>query len=281
MIAKLIAWGEDRPAALRRLKAALADYRVAGVTTNVPFLQRVLRHEAFAKARVDTGLIDRYHAALLPPPSAPSASLLAITALDELRSLRQAAAARAHTSEDPWSPWHAVDTWWLNSDGHAITLTLEAGDVAYPVRVRTHGNAVKLNVGARDIAGTLAPVGGELRVELDGVELAADVVAQGEERYVFCGGELHRLRLVDPLAHSGEEEPHGGHLAAPMSGTVVAVLVKPGDAVPKGAPLLILEAMKMEHTITAPAAGTVSAVHYRPGDQVSEGVDLIDLDDDS
>jgi 3-methylcrotonyl-CoA carboxylase alpha subunit len=281
MIAKLIAWGEDRPAALRRLKAALAEYRVAGVTTNVPFLQRVLGHEAFANARVDTGLIDRYHAALLPPPSAPSASLLAITALGELRSLRQAAAARARASEDPWSPWHAVDAWWLNSEGHAITLTLEAGGVAYSVQVRTHANAVTLNVGGRDIAATLAPGGGELRVEFDGVELAADVVAQGEERYVFCGGELHRLRLVEPLAHSGEEEPHGGHLAAPMSGTVVAVLVEPGDAVSKGAPLLILEAMKMEHTITAPAAGTVNAVHYRPGDQVSEGADLIDLDDDS
>jgi 3-methylcrotonyl-CoA carboxylase alpha subunit len=63
-----------------------------------------------------------------------------------------------------------------------------------------------------------------------------------------------------------------------MSGTIVAVLVTAGDAVVKGAPLLILEAMKMEHTITAPAAGTVSAVHYRQGDQVSEGVDLIDVD---
>jgi 3-methylcrotonyl-CoA carboxylase alpha subunit len=281
MIAKLIAWDEDRPAALRRLKTALADYRVAGVTTNVAFLQRVLGYEAFANARVDTGLIARHHAALFPPPSAPSAHVLAIAALGELRSLRAAAAARARASGDPWSPWHGVDTWWLNSGEHAIMLTLEAGGVAYPVRVRTRGNAVALNVGGRDIAATVAPAGAELRVQLDGVDLAADVVAQGEERYVFCGGESYRLRLVDPLAHAGEEEPHGGHLAAPMSGTVVAVLVKPGEAVSKGAPLLILEAMKMEHTITAPAAGTVSAVNYRPGDQVAEGADLIDLDGDS
>ncbi len=104
-------------------------------------------------------------------------------------------------------------------------------------------------------------------------------MAQGEERYVFCGGELHRLRLIDPLAHSGEEEVHAGHLMAPMSGAVVAVLVKPGEAVAKGAPLLVLEAMKMEHTITAPAAGTVSSVHFRQGEQVAEGAVLIDLDD--
>ena len=281
LIAKLIAWGEDRPAALRRLKAALADYRVAGVTTNVPFLQRVVGHEAFAGGEIDTGLIARHHAALFPPPSAPSARVLAIAALGELASLRRAAAARARASDDPGSPWHAVDTWWLNSDEHAITLTLEVAGVAYPVRVRTHGNAVALDIVGRAIAAAVAPAGAELRVELDGVELAADVVARGEDRYVFCSGALHRLRLVDPLAHSGEEEAHAGHLAAPMSGTVVAVLVKPGEAVPRGAPLLILEAMKMEHTITAPAAGTVTAVNYRPGDQVSEGADLIDLDGDS
>ena len=103
-------------------------------------------------------------------------------------------------------------------------------------------------------------------------------MARGEERYVFCEGVAYRLRLVDPMLHSGEEEPHAGHLMAPMSGTVVAVLVKPGASVTKGAALLVLEAMKMEHTITAPAAGIVSAVNYRAGDQVAEGADLIDLD---
>ena len=96
---------------------------------------------------------------------------------------------------------------------------------------------------------------------------------------MFCGGEARRLRLLDPLAHAEEAETHAGHLAAPMSGTVISVLVKPGDAVAKGAPLLILEAMKMEHTIAAPADGIVSAVNYRTGDQVQEGADLIDLAD--
>jgi 3-methylcrotonyl-CoA carboxylase alpha subunit len=81
------------------------------------------------------------------------------------------------------------------------------------------------------------------------------------------------------MAHAGEEEAHGGHLMAPMSGTVVAVLVAPGDQVDKGAPLLILEAMKMEHTIAAPSAGVVTAVNYRAGDRVTEGADLVELGD--
>jgi 3-methylcrotonyl-CoA carboxylase alpha subunit len=115
-------------------------------------------------------------------------------------------------------------------------------------------------------------------ITLDGAHFAASVVPLGAQRYVFVDGQLHRLTLVDPLAHASDDEHRGGHLTAPMSGTIVAVLVKAGDAVAKGAPLLILEAMKMEHTVTAPTAGTVSAVHYRQGDQVSEGVDLIDVD---
>ena len=281
MVAKLIAWGEDRPTALRRLKAALAEYRVAGVATNVAFLQRVLAHEAFADGRFDTGFIARYAAALLPPLSAPTEQVLAVAALGELARLRQAAAARARASGDPASPWHDIATWWLNSDQHAIDLSFEAGGTAYPARVRAAGDAVALRLSGHDLAARVASEGSELRVQLDDSEFQAGYVAEGEERTVFCGGAMHRLRLVDPLAHSASEEPHAGHLTAPMSGTVVAVLVQPGTAVPKGAPLLVLEAMKMEHTITAPAAGTVSAVHYHPGEQVAEGANLIDLDNDA
>jgi len=90
-----------------------------------------------------------------------------------------------------------------------------------------------------------------------------------------------RLTLVDPLAHAGEEEAHAGHLTAPMSGTVVAVMVKAGNKVAKGAPLVVLEAMKMEHTIVAPAAGVVTAVNFGVGDRVAEGADLVDLADEA
>jgi 3-methylcrotonyl-CoA carboxylase alpha subunit len=279
MLAKLIVWGEDRAAALRRLKAALAAYRVGGLTTNVAFLQRLIAHDAFASADLDTGLISRHHAALFPPPPAPSERVLAVAALGELARMRAAAAAQARACADPASPWHDIATWWLNSDRHAIELTFQASAATYPVRLRTDGNAVALHLGGRDMAASVASEGSELRVGLDGVEFAAAFVVQGEECTVFCGGEMHRLRRVDPLAHSGAEETHAGHLAAPMSGTVVAVLVQPGEAVAKGAPLLVLEAMKMEHTITAPAPGTVQAVHYRSGEQVAEGAVLIDLDD--
>ena len=278
MIAKLIAWGEDRGAALRQLRVALGECRIAGVTTNVEFLQRVITHGAFAEARIDTGLIARHHAALFPPSAAPSERVLALAALGELARLRRAGAQRARVSGDPWSPWHGIDTWWLNSEEHAITLAFEADGTTYPVRMRTRGDGVVLQLGGREFTARAWPDGDALRVELDGAQFSAEVVAVGEARYVFGGGPMHVLRVVDPLARAAQEEPRAGHLAAPMSGTVVAVCVQAGEAVAKGAPLLVLEAMKMEHTITAPGAGTVVAIHYNAGDQVAEGADLIDLD---
>nr|NDG07380.1 biotin/lipoyl-binding protein [Oxalobacteraceae bacterium] len=79
----------------------------------------------------------------------------------------------------------------------------------------------------------------------------------------------------DPIAHAGESESEGGRLTAPMPGKIVQLMVDEGASVKKGAPLLIMEAMKMEHTISAPANGKVEALHYAVGDQVAEGAQLL------
>jgi 3-methylcrotonyl-CoA carboxylase alpha subunit len=281
MIAKLIVHADDRDAARRRLAAALAEYEIAGVTTNVAFLQRVLAHEAFVEGGVDTGFIARHQAALFPAAQPPSETILAVAALAELAALRDAASARARASSDRHSPWHAIDTWWLNTEDHKLGFTFESDGATYPVRVLATAPALMVTIAGRDRAASVEREGNRLNIGWEGAIIRATVVPLASERHVFCAGEARKLTLVDPLAHAGEEEHHGGHLAAPMSGTVISVLVKPGDAVAKGAPLLIIEAMKMEHTIAAPEAGTVSAVNYRIGDQVQEGADLIDLDEDT
>jgi 3-methylcrotonyl-CoA carboxylase alpha subunit len=284
MIAKLVVWGEDRPSALRRLREALANYRVAGVTTNIPFLQRVVAHPAFANARLDTGLITRHQAALLAPPAALAPRILAVAAIGEFLRFADDAMQKAQASDDRYSPWQSIDPWWLNSGSYAMSFTYSAQGAMHDVRLRLLAGDILVSVaGAVDAAEAnlvaRAVRGGDgMAITLDGVRLAATVVPLGDQRYVFVDGQLHKLALVDPLAHATDDEVRGGHLTAPMSGTIVAVLVKAGDAVARGAPLIIVEAMKMEHTITAPAAGTVSAVHYRQGDQVSEGVNLIDVD---
>jgi len=281
MIAKLIVHGEDREAALRRLGEALDEYEIVGVATNVAFLKRVVAHQAFASGAVDTGLIARHHAALFPAASPVGDDPLLAAVLAETLALGAQRAAAARASADPHSPWHVVDPWWVNSSSHAIPFVFADADGArYSAAVRRDGEewSVRLPTGA-----TRARVNqrdGRMAIATPGAEFTATVVRLSEERHVFCHGEQHRLTLVDPLAHAGEEEAHGGHLTAPMSGTVVAVLVKPGERVGKGAPLMILEAMKMEHTIAAPNAGVVAAVKFRAGDRVKEGEDLVDIDDE-
>ena len=153
------------------------------------------------------------------------------------------------------------------------------GETRHVVSVRGDGAPWRVTLPSGELAATVTATDRRLDIAAGGAEFHATVVPHGEERHVFCRGAHRKLVLADPLAHAGEEEPHGGHLTAPMSGTVVAALVKPGDKVERGAPLVILEAMKMEHTIAAPAAGVVAAVHYRAGDRVAEGADLVDLDD--
>jgi len=279
MIAKLIVHGADRSTALARMRAALADYEIVGVATNVSFLRRVVAHEAFASGDVDTGLIERNHAALFPPraPAPPHALLAA--AIAELQSLVDERAAAARASGDPHSPWHAVDPWWPNSDAHAITLTLADGDKRHMIAVRRDGDAWRVTLPGGEVAVRIGERNGRIVIVTPDSESVATVVCEGELRHVFNRDGRTTLTLVDRLAHAGVEETHGGHLTAPMSGLVVAVMVKPGEKVDKGAPLMILEAMKMEHTIAAPAAGTVKAINFAAGDRVKEGADLVDLDD--
>ena len=281
MIGKLIVHGADRAAARRRLAEALGECEVVGVATNVAFLQRVVAHAAFASGEIDTGLIGAHREALLRGPSVPSERALAAAALADLVSLRETAASRAAASSDRWSPWQATDTWWLNTDDHAIALTYSVGDATFQVRIRAGpGPAASVVLAGRTFEADVQRSGDALRIRLGELTYRATVVARSDERYVFCGDTMTRLQRVDPLAHPDEEAPRGGHLTAPMSGTVVAVLVRPGQSVERGAPLMILEAMKMEHTIAAPTAGRVSALNYRAGEQVAEGAGLIDIDAD-
>jgi len=278
MIAKLVVRGDDREQALRRLARALAEYRIAGVTTNVDFLRRLIAHDAFASGRIDTGLIAREHSALFPPAAPAAPKIIAIAAVAETEVLRREAAERAKASSDPSSPWHAVDPWWLNSAEHAIALRYASADALVDAFVTIDRDRYLIRTGDLRFSARAVRKDDELEIWLNDEHFAAAVFPLGAERYVFIDDGLHRLLRIDPLEHAGQVSEGGdAHLRAPMSGTIISVLVKQGDTVARGAPLLILEAMKMEHTIIALMAGTVAALHYREGEQVSEGADLIEV----
>jgi 3-methylcrotonyl-CoA carboxylase alpha subunit len=281
MIAKLICWDVDRGAALRRLRQALADYQVAGLATNLEFLSAVTAHRAFARAHeepglLDTGLIERYSGELFPAREPVPDAVLAVAVLAQLREAERRSRAFAAVSGDPHSPWHATDGWRLNEDNFHVFRFLDGErHVAVTAHYRDDGYALDLPGGSVRARATDGPDGG-LVVDLDGARSHAHVVRRGESLAVFAFGRSHALGLE--AARSVDDEDSGGSLAAPMPGSVVEVLVQAGATVEKGAALLILEAMKMEHTIRAPSAGTVKAVFFARGDQVTEGANLLDFE---
>ncbi len=272
MIAKLIAHGADRTEALRRLRAALAEYEVVGVQTNLGLLRAIAADADFAAAELDTGFIGR-HPAVLAAPVADATEQGSVWAAACLVVLADVPAAEAG---DPWSPWNDRDAWRMNGDGYQDLVFSEAG-VATPVRAHLlEGGGLRLDLPGRSVlvSGQCAP-DGVWRVVVDGVARRARVVRRGDELAVVIGGVVRLLRHVDPLAPPRSETAGSDRVIAPIPARVARVLVAPGDAVKKGAPLVVLEAMKTEITLSAPADGTVESVSHAAGEMVEEGTRLV------
>ena len=282
MIAKLIVWDENRERALARMLQALADYRVVGVNSNIAFLSRLVACPSFAGADLDTGLIERERGFLFPDAAAraPLREAWLLAALAELLRDRNFARARAAVGGDPHSPWHRRDGWRVNGVARR-EIRLRAGEVEKRVMAAYcgGGQGFRLELDGResDAAGELLD-DGSLRADLDGRRLTVTVIAAGEKRHVFVDGRGFVFAAIDPLFHAGEGGGAEGGLAAPMPGKVIALLVEPGMKVDKGAPLIVLEAMKMEHTLVAPAVGTVKAFHYAVGEPVADGAELLEFE---
>jgi 3-methylcrotonyl-CoA carboxylase alpha subunit len=161
-------------------------------------------------------------------------------------------------------------------------MGFRAGDAGIEIDAAAAGDAGRwefLSEGRRlRAAGRWTP-DGEVVATIGGRRIVAAVMPQGDKRHVFLGGRSIVLAYADPLGVAGaEHEEEGTGLLSPMPGKVIALLAKPGVAVEKGAPLLVLEAMKMEHTISAPHAGTVKSFRFAAGDQVEEGVALVEFE---
>jgi 3-methylcrotonyl-CoA carboxylase alpha subunit len=276
MIAKLIVHGATREEALARLSRALRACEVVGPHTNVEFLQRIVASEPFSTADLDTGLIERHHDALFAPHRKPFKEALALACA----ALLTREGGTAHGA----SPWDALSHWRLNG-GYTQTLgwrEVDHGDNEHAFTVsfaRDGGTQTLEHDGVREDFSWSSGAGEhEFRATLGDARVTGRVFVDGDTFHVFCLGEALAFEWQNLLAHAADAEGGEGRLTAPMPGKVIAVLVEPGAVVEKGAPLLVMEAMKMEHTIGAPAAGTVTEVLYAVGDQVADGAQLLVLD---
>ncbi|MES2297205.1 MAG: acetyl/propionyl/methylcrotonyl-CoA carboxylase subunit alpha [Pseudomonadota bacterium] len=278
MIAKLIVWGADRTQALARMSQALAEFRIVGLATNIAFLKRLVEGSAFASADLDTGLIERNGDTLFPPAKAAPVGALALAAVSLIESEKDKSAA---VSVNPADPWGNALGWRLNSAykrALAFADDYSAGTSSkhYPMEVTYHERGWDLSIGGMQLDLVLAARdGADLSIKLGETSIHGTVRRDGDVFHVFTGGRHFVLGYSDPMAHAGELEAAGGRLTAPMPGKVVAVMVNKGQEVKKGEPLVIMEAMKMEHTIAAPSDGLVEDVLYQVGDQVADGAPLL------
>lgn len=272
MVAKLIVHGATRAEALARLDAALAQTRIVGLATNVQFLRHVVRSDAFATARLDTALIPREAANLFQQDKVGRPLAVAAAVAQTLVHEKAGETADPFSRTDGWRPFGLTQRRFdFEYQGEALTAQL----------TYLHDGALSLSVG--DVAGPLtfsplpADSGTKLDLQFNGQRQTVQTWQFGESVHLFCDLGATVITELDALAHAGETAAEGGRLTAPMPGKVVSFAVKAGDAVKKGQPLAVMEAMKMEHTIAAPADGTVAELLFAPGDQVAEGAELLKL----
>ncbi|MFC6090251.1 biotin carboxylase N-terminal domain-containing protein [Saccharothrix lopnurensis] len=245
MLAKVIAAGDTREEALRRLDAALGRVVLLGVTTNIPFLRALLRHPDVRSGALDTGLVERELDRLVEVRRPDE--VLAAAALERQLSLRG--------GDDPWARgdgWrvgeHAWTTWLIDGVPVRVRGDEVSVDGAEPVRLKASVEDGALVVGGRRYA--VARSGDVLWLGADGCSWALTETRPSEVAATAAGGA-------------------GGPVTSPMPGTVLVVRASAGDEVAAGQPLFVVEAMKMEHTVTAPVAGVLAEVRVQAGDRVA------------
>jgi 3-methylcrotonyl-CoA carboxylase alpha subunit len=275
MIAKLIVRGADREQARARMLRALAATQIVGVHTNVAFLSRLMGDEAFAQADLDTGLIERRRETLLPAPTPATREALLLAAAAVLEQEKET------ETQDPWAERNG----WRVDGKYARTLSFQDAESTQDVVIEMVEGQLTLAVATHRATlevvsrATGGPYAQSVTLLIGNGQLVGTVVRQGSRIDVFVMGKSETLFLKDALASAGQAEAdHAGSLTAPMPGKIIAIEVQAGDKVKRGQALLVMEAMKMEHTIVAGGDGIVENIYFGVGEQVAEGAVLISLE---
>jgi 3-methylcrotonyl-CoA carboxylase alpha subunit len=296
MIAKLIVWDESREKALQRLAKALREYRIDGVTTNIEFLYNLATTDAFINADIDTGFIEKNHDAIFHQADEKQneellTKQLPIAALYLVLSLEKKTKELAALSNDPHSPWHMTNAWRLN-EAHNHALTLAYNDIEYAINIEQKRQAsasyyiitITSQCGTTHTVDCQGEIAGEqITVTIDGHRSQSIVAVTNNESNnennnsisLYQEHGVFNFSQVHPDHGKNNDDDNHGGLTAPMNGTVVSVLVTSGGQVKKDQPLVIMEAMKMEHTIKAPSDGEVNEVFFSAGDMVDGGAELL------
>lgn len=278
MIAKLIVKGENRDQARARMVQVLDQIQSVGVHTNISFLRRLMLDESFAKADLDTGLIQRQHQQLFPEYKAASSQTLALAVATIL--INQAHLNNLNNLDN--NPW-AINNFWRVSNTYSRSISLVENNQVTKLRLIKKDNKFQLIINELshkfEWQGQVQNNGCvELQINLDSKILKATTVISGQYVHVYENGNVYVFDTIEPgLYGDSDGDTNQGGLNAPMPGKIISIEVNPGTKVKSGDNLLIMEAMKMEHTIHAPFNGTIEEVFFNIGDQVQDGDELISI----
>jgi 3-methylcrotonyl-CoA carboxylase alpha subunit len=272
LLAKLVAWGAARPQALSRLIDALHGFEIAGVTTNLAFLRALLRHPQVIQGEIDTGFIEREISRLTA--SAPTLAPLDLAAACSAVLLREQSEQVA--SDD--SPWTRTDGWTL-AGRRSRRLSFRHRAERYDALLWYGRDGLAMESDGRTDRLQFVPRGGAVfDMCLGDAPERVSVAWSGRELALSTPRGHCKIHWIDPFVADTSETAAAERIVAPMPGTVTRILAQPGAGLQRGAPLIVLEAMKMEHTLRAPADGRVKALKCAVGDFVQEGTELADFE---
>jgi len=267
MIAKVVASGPDRAAALAALRRHLDRTAVFGVANNLPLLRALARHPAFTAGDVDTGFVDRELAALTADPAPPPEALLLAASL--------ALAGRAPPAGVAASPWQLADGWRAGADA---SQTVGIRTPAFlRLRVGREGDDWSIEGAGAPVRGTVRPEGDGFVVDTGRGEERLELIRDGDQLQVV-GESATRLELAPAWQFERSAEDADAHPSSPLPGRIVDLRVKAGDTVARGDVLAVVEGMKMQHAIRAGRAGRIANVLARAGELVEAEAVLFDID---
>lgn len=278
MIAKLIVWDENRDKALRRLSTALSQYHIDGVTTNIDFLYNLANTDAFKAAELDTGFIEKHHDKIFLQNEQDIRELLPLAAL---YTMLTKTISHGSATQDRSSPWAAGNNWRAN-EAHIQQLNLSIADKHYPLTVQQKGlgdnSYFEISNDGKFFRCQGQLEGNNLVANINGHRSNSTVIMHGNNYSLFNQQFSLVFSQVLPDLGLSEGNDQAVGFTAPMNGTVVALLVAVGQEVKLGQPLMVMEAMKMEHSLKAPAQGKVLEFYYQAGELVSGGAELLSFE---
>lgn len=265
MISKLIVWGANRDEALQRLQRALECYFIGGVKTNIPFLQAICRHPKFTHAELSTDFLSKERIELTTP-NQELAQLMAVS-FDYLNTV--------NTINDPLL--QETFAWQAHTSNNWVSRYQDGKNLIEILISPINKNGFKAKLNEQEYVLRTQLIDDQLSIELNGKNYHAIVDNKKQSLTLYTANGQITLERFSWNTLDAYSSTHKGQLTAPMPATVVAILKNIGEKVKAGDRLIVLEAMKMEHTIHAPTDGVLSDIFYSVGSQVNEGEELLSL----